>query len=199
MGSPKALLDIDGRPLLARLVETIHGVGRIDPVLIVTGHDPTPIRDAIGDGSLVFVHNPIYETGGMLSSIKAGIRELPPQVGAFFVMLLDQPLVQAATLAAMIERWQHRHPVMVTPAHQGKHGHPILISAGGGGEILSLPDDATLREFVTQHRETMDVVEVSDPGILSDVDTPADYQLLLRLWRTITCPTGNTSKKQPVA
>jgi CTP:molybdopterin cytidylyltransferase MocA len=125
----------------------------------------------------------------MLSSVKVGAGAIAQSCDAFFIMLLDQPLVRASTLIAMAQTWRRRGSAIVVPAHGGRRGHPILVASRCADEIQSLPHDATLRDFVTQHRDDTQVVEVNDPGVLTDLDTPEDFHLLSRLWRKMTCPT----------
>lgn len=194
MGSSKALLDLGGQPLIARLLLTIHDCGAVDRVIVVSGHQPAAIHQIVADFGVDLVHNSDYESGGMLSSVRAGVRHALAGGGldALFVMLLDQPLVWAATLVAMVRAWRASRCAVVVPAHDGRRGHPILIAAGSAGQILSLGPDATLRDFVEQHRNETQVVEVNDPGVLSDVDTPQDYRRIVSQWRTLTCPTVAT-------
>jgi molybdenum cofactor cytidylyltransferase len=189
MGSPKALLTLGARPLIVHLVETFRRVEQVDRIAIVTGHQPPAVRDALTRFDVTFVHNPDYDSGGMFSSVTCAIRALADGCDAFFVALLDQPLVSVETLSTMARSWLKDRPDVVVPAHDGKRGHPLLIAARCAGEILSQPAGSTLRDFVAQHRHNTAVVEVSDPGVLSCLDTPFDYQLVVNHWRTLTCPT----------
>jgi molybdenum cofactor cytidylyltransferase len=99
-------------------------------------------------------------------------------------MLLDQPVIRRSTLEEMARVWQAQRPALVIPTHRGQRGHPLLIAARCVGSILSLPTDRTLREFVNQYRSETKLVEVDDPGVLSDIDTPHDYQRVLEQLRT---------------
>jgi len=194
MGSSKALLDLGGQPLIARLLQTILDCAAIDRVIVVSGYQPAAIHQVVADLGVDLVHNPDYESGGMLSSVRAGVRQVLACGGldAFFVMLLDQPLVRGQTLLSLARAWHESRPAVVVPAHDGKRGHPILIATRCAQQILSLTPDATLRDFVEQHRNQTQVVEVDDPGVLSDVDTPQDYQRIVSQWRTLTCPSVAT-------
>ena len=189
MARSKALLEIGDRPAISHLVQTFQQLDHVQRTIVVTGHEPHPIHEALRKLDVTFVHNPDYDGGGMLSSVKLGAKCAAGNSDAFFLGLLDQPVVRASTLAAMAQAWFRTNSVIVVPAHDGKHGHPILINSDFVDEIVSQPPDATLRDFVTQHRQETAVVEVNDPGILTSLDTPADYQLVLNLWRTLTCPT----------
>lgn len=199
MGQPKALLDLDGRPLIARLLDTLRQCDFIGSIVVVTGHEPAAIRAAATiDASInpAFVHNSSYQAGEMLSSIELGAAAIAPVCDAFFLCLLDQPLVKPATIAAMAQSWQITRPVLLTPACQGRRGHPVMIASTCVDAIRSLPPAATLRDWTAQQSDYAKVVEVGDPGVLTDVDTPNDYHVVLRLWRTLQCRTVHS---QPAA
>jgi molybdenum cofactor cytidylyltransferase len=185
MGSPKALLDLDGKTLICRLIDTVREVEEMNQIIVVTGHEPQRIQQAVepAGARIDFAQNDAYEAGGMLSSIKVGVAAIRNECRAFFLMLLDQPLVRAQTLVAMSHAWVQRHPLLVVPAHQGRRGHPILISADCVQSILALAPDATLRDFVAQNRDLTEILDVEDPGILTGVDTPDDYKSIIKLLR----------------
>jgi molybdenum cofactor cytidylyltransferase len=63
----------------------------------------------------------------------------------------------------------------------GRHGHPVLIARALMDELLALPADATAREVIHRHVAGTRYVEVADPGILRDVDYPADLDALARV------------------
>jgi len=196
IGQPKALLELGGRPLIARLVQTFASAASIGRILIVTGHEPQKIVNALDGLDVSFVENSAYETGGMISSVKVGAAAVTDRkVDAFFLALLDQPLVSTRTIEAMAQTMRERRSLIVVPAIGGRHGHPILLSSGCASEIVSLPVDSTLHDFVEQHRAEIEVVEVSDPGVLSNLDTPGDYQVIQRQWRTLTCPTESVANE----
>jgi molybdenum cofactor cytidylyltransferase len=98
--------------------------------------------------------------------------------GDAFLALGDQPCVQVETLQALIRSHENSGAIVSQPSFEGKSGHPLLISHRGFAEILALREDATLKTFVNNH--TVNTVEVDDPYVLNDVDTPSDYQRLLR-------------------
>src|SRR5207237_129319 len=62
---------------------------------------------------------------------------------------------------------------LTQPTFNGRRGHPILLSVDAIDEILSLPSDATLKDYT--RRVAAHEVGVDDPGILTDIDTPEDY------------------------
>jgi molybdenum cofactor cytidylyltransferase len=64
------------------------------------------------------------------------------------------------------------------PRFEGRRGHPVLVSRALFAEFLALDATAQARDVVARHEAEIVYVDVEDPGILKDVDTPADYEQL---------------------
>jgi hypothetical protein len=86
-GRLKPLLPFGDQPMIARVVETLQGVGDIHPIIVVTGNAASQIEDALREASVQFAHNSNFAAGGMLSSVQTGVRALPLDVDAFFLVL----------------------------------------------------------------------------------------------------------------
>jgi molybdenum cofactor cytidylyltransferase len=177
MGTPKSLLPLGGKPLLVRVIETIVAAGGVEPVVVVTGHAADQINEILRPWHVHPVHNVAYATGGMLSSVQTGVGAVLGKADAFFMVLGDQPLVRPETLKTMCEAWTKSRPRVLLPTHKGKHGHPILLSADGADAILSLSRERdTLKSYTSKLSERTLELAIDDPAVLSDIDTPADYQ-----------------------
>ena len=175
MGQNKSLLPIEGKPMIARTVETLIDAGA-QPIVVVTGHEPDVIKTAIAKLQVEFVFNPNHKTGEMLSSIKTGVASLRSRADAFFLVLGDQPRVRTSTLEQLIDAWHASRGDVIRPTFQGTHGHPILLQARCIEPILALPDHATLNDFVRADSTKTFDVGVDDAATVQDIDTPADYE-----------------------
>jgi molybdenum cofactor cytidylyltransferase len=183
MGRFKPLLPFGGRPMVARVVESLAESGGVGPVLVVTGHRSGEVEGAVGRQPVRFVFNGDYAVGEMLSSVQAGVRALPKGAAAFVLALGDQPAVRPATIRLLVEAWAGSRAPVVVPTYAGRTGHPVVIASACGPEILALGGPGqTLKSLM--HRRASQTVEVptDDPAVLADVDTPQDYQEALRLW-----------------
>ncbi|MDQ3812754.1 MAG: nucleotidyltransferase family protein [Armatimonadota bacterium] len=181
MGRLKPLLPFDGKPMLARVLDNLLAAAPIASIIVVTGHAAPEIRHALDGYPVEFAHNAGYATGGMVSSVQTGVRALPEGTAAFLLVLGDQPVVQSATLQALLAAWRETDAPIVLPVHSGRRGHPVVFARRCAGEILDLPADATLRSVVARHA-ALEVV-VDDAAVLDDVDTPEDYERALQCWR----------------
>jgi molybdenum cofactor cytidylyltransferase len=75
----------------------------------------------------------------------------------------------------------HQHwassALITIPTYQGKGGHPIILEASLIDELLSIQEETLGLKAVTQrHQDRMQRVEVEDPEVLRDLNTPDQYQ-----------------------
>ena len=129
MGRSKAALPLPGGDtFITRIVRTFKAAS-VDDIVVVVGHDATSVVDAFAASDLEarFVEHLDYEQG-QLSSLVAGLRVVDrPGVVAALVTLVDVPLVSAATVRAVIDRYQETRAAVVRPVRGSEHGHPVLI------------------------------------------------------------------------
>jgi molybdenum cofactor cytidylyltransferase len=172
MGRPKPLLELDGETFLDRVIDRFSGICR--PVIVVLGYGADQVRAGIVRGAqAIILVNPAPERG-MLSSLQCGLRHVPDTAEAVLFTPVDLPCITRDT----IERLAAAEPAPVAiPTFQGRKGHPVRVSQKIAAELLALPLDARATDVIHRHRAH--VIEVDDPGILHDVDTPDDYAALL--------------------
>jgi molybdenum cofactor cytidylyltransferase len=179
MGSPKALLSIDGKPMLACVLDTLSA-GGVSPIVVVTGAAAEQLRPILADRNVQAAHNPDYEQGEMLSSIKLGLLALPRNIDATLIALCDQPRVKSSTVATLAAKWNEQRSRVLVPSYQGKRGHPVVLSMAGLDEIISLPPAATLKSYTSAYASEMVELGVDDAAVVRDIDTPADYDAELK-------------------
>jgi len=69
---------------------------------------------------------------------------------------------------------------MVVPRFAGKRGHPLILDHRYFSETLLAPSDLGLHWVTTRHSAEMSDVDVDDPAVVRDIDTPEDYQSIPR-------------------
>jgi molybdenum cofactor cytidylyltransferase len=174
MGQPKALLRLGGQMFLERILVAIKDAG-IEQTVIVAGHHRDEIQAAFPGLRLVF--NPDYNDG-MSTSVKAGLRALPKGISGTGIFLVDHPLIDAGTIRRLAGDLRPGH--IVLPFHEGRRGHPVFFAADLFAEILALGPDEGLNKVVRHNAERVIEVPVPDPGVLQDIDTPEQFENLLR-------------------
>ena len=63
---------------------------------------------------------------------------------------------------------------IAAPCYRQQRGHPVGFAAGMREELENLHGDQGARSVLQRHRQAMRLLEVDDPGILADIDTPRD-------------------------
>jgi Uncharacterized MobA-related protein len=186
MGACKVLLPVAGCGALEQLVSRMRagGVGRI--VVVTGGYADRTRAEALRLGCTP-AHNPDYETG-MFSSVLAGVRALPPDADAFFLIPGDTPLVKPATYRMLIDAFDappdDEAPDAVHPEFCGERGHPPLIRGELAAKVLSWGGMDGMRGFLEAHAPRRRTVAVADRAVLLDMDTPEDYETLQRYAQT---------------
>lgn len=182
-GGDKRLALLDGEPLALHAARTALAVfGRLI-VVLRAGADPLAarLRDALPEDELRLIGAATADRG-MGASLAAGVRALPADASACWVLLADMPLVRVETLRGLAERMDAAlpAPVVLQPVHAGRPGHPVGFSAAWFTRLSELDGDSGARALVREAaaRERLQRVQVDDPGILLDTDTPAALQAL---------------------
>lgn len=180
MGANKLLLEVAGRPMLDLLLDALDA-SPLDEVLVVLGHRPDELRGIVESHNAQAVINPNYDTG-MTSSFKSGLRRVAAD--AAFLILGDQ-LGLMPQLIEEMESLMSSDPgaLVVSPAYQGRRGHPVLFRRELFPEVLSLDDSATLRDLILHHEDSHRLIE-GDQWCVVDIDTPEDFEKAKQLWRS---------------
>jgi molybdenum cofactor cytidylyltransferase len=66
------------------------------------------------------------------------------------------------------------------PVHEGRRGHPALLTWRHVAGIRALPPGLGLNAYLRMHAGEIVEVQVESDGVLCDLDTPEDYERLLR-------------------
>ncbi len=178
MGAPKPLLQFEGETFLDRLVRLFSP--HCHRVIAVLGYQAeTVARGLQRPGVPVLVLNPKPECG-QLSSLQTGLRALSARPTAVFFHPVDIPAIQEETIIRLCAAWETAPAgtLVLQPRHRGRKGHPVLLAATLIPELLALPPEGSARDVLRRHVERTIDVDVEDPGILRDADTPEDYRRL---------------------
>jgi molybdenum cofactor cytidylyltransferase len=172
MGFPKPLLRLNGETFLNHIAASMLAV--VDRLIIVLGAHREAVHAALwADSRIIIVDNPDYAQG-QLSSIKAGLRAVSAQADAAIIHLIDHPIVQPETFSRLAEMYRESDkPILITRC-VGKRGHPVLFDRSLFDELQRAPLNVGARAVVNADSGRVIYVDVDDPGVLLDLDTPAD-------------------------
>ena len=176
MRRSKALLPIgeSGDTFIARLISTFRSADS-DDVIVVLRPDDVLLRTAVEHDAARIVENPDADRG-QLSSVITGLDAVDrPGVNAILVMPVDIPLVRVETIRAVKAAFLASAAPVARAVHEGRHGHPVIFARRVFDELRRADPHTGARAVVRAHAHDLLNVEVDDPGILRDVDTPDDY------------------------
>jgi len=178
-GEPKQLILWKGQPLIRHVVITAMNAG-LSPIVVVVGSSGHEVEMAISDLSVRIVNNPEWMTG-QSSSIRTGLRALKKDVGGAIFLQTDQPQVSQMLIKKLIESHRETLAPITAPQINGQRGNPVLFDTNIFTDLLSLNGDVGGRALFS--RFTVSCVIWHDPSQLMDIDTPADYQKFLEMFK----------------
>ena len=176
MGDFKPMLSIGSISVAQRVVATLKQAGAAR-VVVVTGYNAEELERHLASSGVVFLRNENYRTTHMFDSALIGLRYLRDKCRQVLFTPVDIPLFTAATVDALLTSGAE----LACPVCGGPRGHPILMSANVIDRVLEDSGESGLDGALSRCGVPMTLVEVDDPGILHDADTPEDYRELLRM------------------
>ena len=176
MGQLKALLPWRGRTLLEHQTAALLE-GGAERVVVVLGHQADELRPLLeGRNGVSFTLNPDYRQG-KTTSIKAGLSALDTGVVEDIILLnVDQPR-SAGDVAHVLNTHRSHDCAVTVPEHNGKGGHPIVLSAELLPELREIDEGSQgIKAVVRRHPHSVNRVPLDNPEILLDLNTPEQYR-----------------------
>ena len=179
MGQLKALLPWEGAPLLEHQVGALAEGGCTD-IVVVLGHrhdELSPMLEKLA--KVRWVHNPDY-LQGKTTSLKVGLRAISEANPEFILILnVDQPR-SARIVSQVIEHHSKGDHFITIPCHQGKGGHPVAVASTLLPELAEITEEAEgMKAVMRRHGDETHRLELSDPDLLLDLNTPEEYRQAL--------------------
>ncbi len=179
MGYPKALLEFRGRTFLQSILEASAAL-RIQRRIVVLGPNGDKILKNHDLHDVTVVWTQEFESGP-IGSIRAAIREIQPHpVDGLLVWPVDMPHVTIAAVETLLDGFRAGHSAIAVPAFEGKGGHPVIFGRAVFAELLDTPDGEGAKAVVRADPGRVLKVEVDDPAVVEDLNTPSEYQTLRR-------------------
>ncbi len=171
-GSFKMELDFQGKPMLLHVVEAF--LPFCDRIFVVGGYQYErliPLLAGLKD-KVELVYNKEFDRG-MFSSVQEGVSHVTAD--RFFLTPGDYPLLNKAVIQTLLDC----EDSYVIPSFEHHGGHPILLPFSAKEELLSMEKDSNLKVFLKQKEVTY--LDVTDQGVLQDLDTREDYERLYKI------------------
>ncbi|MFZ2651866.1 MAG: nucleotidyltransferase family protein [Burkholderiaceae bacterium] len=183
-GVAKALIRLQGVPLISRQLVALSGAG-VDEVVVVTGHAQSAVEASVRCFSVTLAHNDGHAQG-QDGSVRVGLAALNGSFDAVFIVPADQPLIAADDLTELIGAFKKRPAGhIVVPMVDGQRGNPILLDDEARARILASDARLGCRDLIMRHPELVHVHATANTRFVTDLDTLADVETLAQRtgWR----------------
>lgn len=181
----KLVEPVAGRALVAWVVDALLE-SAVAPIVVVTGYEAERVQAALAGRPCRFARHAGYREG-MGSSLACGAqallafandgsaREESARVRSVLVCVGDLPGLRArhvdAVLNGAASSLSGRAGIAV-PTCGGRRGHPVCFGADWLPALARLAGDEGARSILREQASHVVEIELGDPGILLDIDTP---------------------------
>ncbi len=143
----------------------------VDRAIAVTRPGDTRLMGVLSAAGLEIVTNPLADAG-MSGSIVRGVAASADAAG-WLIALADMPWIAPGTIAAVSTALRDGASI-AAPMVQGRRGHPVGLHRRWAAALGELRGDRGARDLLACHAAEIVGIETADPGVLRDVDRPAD-------------------------
>jgi molybdenum cofactor cytidylyltransferase len=166
---------------VVRILQALAAL-EVRPRLVVLGPDAPRIRPILAPYDCLILENRDVDGGpiGTLRVALAALKTLRPQ--AILAWPVDLPHVRVATLERLLETFRRTDAPAVLPSFAERRGQPVIWHESLFQE-LAISEAATRHGALAvlhAHESQLAAVAVDDPAVIDDVNTPADYERLVR-------------------
>jgi len=116
---------------------------------------------------------------GMGASLACAARAAGAADG-YLVALGDMPFVRPSSIAAVRDALAGG-AALAAPFWRARRGHPVGIAGSFYHELLALRGDEGAKALLAANARRLVKIPVGDPGVIRDIDTPADLAPPLRI------------------
>ncbi|MFA9560256.1 nucleotidyltransferase family protein [Evansella sp. AB-rgal1] len=185
MGSPKQLLQFNGKNMLEMVIESV-AVHAFAQVVVVVGHQHQQIMNSVKlqNVKIDWVLNEKYMEGQSTSFAK-GIQQMKNTISSAMFFLGDQPFIQKETIDNIIMEGEEKQkqvssPFVIRPFYIEEPGHPVLFHNIRNLDLTQLSGDEGGKGLMQQIKNKVKL-QIDDPFTTMDIDTPKDYEKALEL------------------
>ena len=169
LGQPKALVDVNGRPLITHLIQRLQRVSDIE-ITIVTNNDIlADVYLACPEAHVVL--NPDPEKG-RTGSIQCGLSSILERKGRLpkhvLIVPVDRPGWSVDIIMNLIASSATSSPVW-----DGRGGHPLLIAGDDVNTLYLADSNAPLSSLIEREK-----IDVDFPFLHLNIDTKDDLDEL---------------------
>ena len=180
IGSPKQLLNYQGKTLLRRIVDVALESFKSQQIMVVLGASHEAVLQTIKETDVLHCLNKDWERG-MASSIRSGLTNLlntNPDLAQCFIALCDQPHVHNHLFQEMKALSDSSSKGIVASEYAKTLGVPALFSNNYFNHLLALTGEQGAKKIILQNLNDVATIKFEQGAV--DIDTKSDYTKLTK-------------------
>jgi molybdenum cofactor cytidylyltransferase len=190
MGRPKLTLPLAGRPVVAHVLDALR-LGGVERIVVVLNPVASPELTHIANAAGVDVCPLDGDTPDMRATVETGLEWMeqhyhPSADERWLLTPADHPTLDPMLVRCLLDA-ARRHPdrSIVVPVHAGRRGHPTVIAWHHVGGLRAYPRGQGINAYLRTHEAETLELPAESADVLADLDTPDDYERLVRQWRSL--------------
>jgi molybdenum cofactor cytidylyltransferase len=191
MGSPKLLLDVNGRTVISRVLTALGAAGLLNRLVVLHPQDELLKAEVETYGGRALV--PPAPPPEMRDSIQFGFKSVADEILAsgtaadpqqpWLLVPADHPVIEPQTVTILLDAAAKNPGRIVVPTHGGRRGHPTVFAWKHALQIDQIPAGLGFNWIVEQSPAEIIEIEFARSDVLVDLDTPEDYERLRKMWK----------------
>ena len=158
----------DGTPMAVASARALHAV--LAHCIAVVSDEQGPLARLLAAAGLRVIANP-HAPDGMGTSIACGVAA-SPDAGGWVIALADMPAIPVCVIQSVADGLT-RGADIIAPVYRRQRGHPVGFAPAHAPALRALHDDRGARDIIAAHRDTLELIDTQDSGVVLDIDTPA--------------------------
>lgn len=179
MGKMKSMLPLADESIIKRSIRLLREQGT-EKIAVVTGYKNETIEEHLSDTEAVCVYNESFINCSVYDSYMLGLKCLEyDDFDRIFLLGGGDPVLDKNTFRIMMES----NYDIVIPKYLSDRGKPVLINA----KMLKTLEEIASSSYLLASKyfeSHVHEVDVDDEGVVMEIDTKQDYELLLKLFYT---------------
>lgn len=168
MGKNKLELEIEGRPIIDRVIDNAKR-SKLDDIVVIWGKYDV-------DTDIPKLFNERFEEG-MSTSIIKGMKNFDGD--AVMILLGDMPFIESKIIDKLICSYRKSGKNIAIPVCEGRKGNPVIIGNKYFNDLLKNRGDKGARCIIAENLQDVELVEIGSEAIFLDIDNEQVYKKII--------------------
>lgn len=188
-GRPKQLVQLNDRCLIEWVLDAALK-SKLNKIILVLGCAHREILQALGhklQHSNLSVEINLEFKKGQSYSLRTGLSKVKNDFASVMFLLADQPMLNAATVNALLENYWETDKDICVPTYRGKRKNPTIFSHRFYNQLMQIRGDIGARQLIEENPHNVLSVEIDNSLCFWDIDTPQDAEKLKKKLKEVEC------------